>query len=145
MNKIIITSDLSEKKEIVFDFGFKLAKHMNASVELVTIINQNVEYMPADIGMNFVDQWEAREHMARTVLEKVKEEHPEIPIEVVVFVGDPKEDVIKQAIETKACILVVGTHGRTGITHTLMGSTAEYIVRHSPIPVLVVPMKDYLH
>ncbi len=145
MNKIVITSDLSEKKEIVFDFGFKLAKHMNASVELVTIINQNIEYMPTDIGMNFIDQWEAREYMAKTALEKTREKYPDIPVEIVVYVGNPKQDIIKHAIETKACIIVVGTHGRTGISYTLIGSTAEYIVRHSPVPVLVVPMKNYLH
>ncbi len=145
MNKIIITSDLNEQRGQVFDFGLKLAKKMNAAVELVTIINQNVEYMPADIGMNFVDQWEAREYQARTVLEQVKNQHPELNIEVVVFVGNPKEDIIKYAIDHKDCMIVVGTHGRTGFSHTLMGSTAEYVVRHSPIPVVVVPMKNYVH
>ena len=145
MNKIIITSDLNEQRGQVFDFGLKLAKKMNASVELVTIINQNIEYMPADIGMNFVDQWEAREYQARTTLEQVKAQHPELNIEVVVFVGNPKEDIIQYAIDHKDCMIVVGTHGRTGFSHTLMGSTAEYVVRHSPIPVVVVPMKNYVH
>jgi nucleotide-binding universal stress UspA family protein len=145
MNKIIITSDLSEQRDQVFDLGLKLAGKLNAAVDLVTIINQNIDYMPADTGMNFNDQWEAREFQARAILEQVKINHPDSVIDIVVFVGDPKEDIIQYAIDNKACMIVLGTHGRTGLTHTLIGSTAEYIVRHSPIPVLVVPMKNYVH
>lgn len=145
MNKIIITSDLSEHREQVFDFGLQLAQKMNAAVELVTIINVQVEYMPVDIGMNFTDQWEARTYQAKRILQQVKDAHPDLSIEVVVFAGNPKEEIIQYAIDHKDCMIVIGTHGRTGLSHTLMGSTAEYVVRHSPIPVLVVPIKNFVH
>src|SRR6185436_18443907 len=55
--------------------------------------------------------------------------------------GDPREEIIAVANEWGANIIVVGTHGRTGLTHLLMGSTAEYVVRHAKVPVLDVPMK----
>lgn len=145
MNKIIITTDLSKDKEVIIKEGLVLAKDLKAEVELVTIINKNIDYMPADIGMNFGDQWEAREYAAKTTLEDIKEKHPDLNIKVVVFLGDPKQDIIEYAIESKATIIVVGTHGRTGVQHLVMGSTAEYIIRHSPIPVLVIPMNKYLH
>ncbi len=145
MNKIIITTDLSKDKEVIIKEGLVLAKDLKAEVELVTIINKNIDYMPADIGMNFGDQWEAREYAAKTTLEDIKEKHPDLNIKVVVFLGDPKQDIIEYAIESKATIIVLGTHGRTGIQHLVMGSTAEYIIRHSPIPVLVIPMNKYLH
>ncbi len=145
MNKLIIATDLSEQREQLFNYALKLAEKMNAEVELMTIINKNIEYMPADISMNFVDQWEARQYVANKMLMQVKEQHPEVKSEVVVFIGDPKEDIIHHAIESKATMIILGTHGRTGMSHTLIGSTAEYVVRHSPIPVLVVPMKNYVH
>lgn len=145
MNKLIIATDLSEQREQLFNYALKLAEKMNAEVELMTIINKNIEYMPADISMNFVDQWEARQYVANKMLTQVKEQHPEVKSEVVVFIGDPKEDIIQHAIESKATMIILGTHGRTGMSHTLIGSTAEYVVRHSPIPVLVVPMKNYVH
>lgn len=145
MNKILITTDLSKDKEVIIKEGLVLAKDLKAEVELVTIINKNIDYMPADIGMNFSDQWEAREYAAKTTLKDIKEKHPDINIKVVVFLGDPKQDIIEYAIESKATIIVVGTHGRTGVQHLVMGSTAEYIIRHSPIPVLVIPMNKYLH
>jgi nucleotide-binding universal stress UspA family protein len=40
---------------------------------------------------------------------------------------------------------VMGTHGRTGLDHLLIGSTAEFVIRHSPVPVLVVPYKRSKH
>lgn len=145
MNKIIITTDLSEQRKQVIDFGVSLAQKMKAVVELLVVVNKNIDYMPVDIGMNFTDQWEARAYQAKMALAPVPESYPDVTIEPVVFIGDPKEDIIRYAVETKACIIVVGTHGRTGFSHAMMGSTAEYIVRHSPIPVLVVPMKNYNH
>ncbi|CAN5786513.1 universal stress protein [soil metagenome] len=145
MNKVLITSDLSKDMEAIINEGLVLAKDLKAEVELVTVINKNVDYIPADIGMNFNDQWEAREYIAKTTLEEIKEKHPDLNIKVVVFLGNPKQDIIEYAIESKATIIVTGTHGRTGLLHMLMGSTAEYIIRHSPIPVLVVPMNKYLH
>jgi nucleotide-binding universal stress UspA family protein len=64
---------------------------------------------------------------------------------MIVFVGDPKDSIIERAIEIKASMIVLGTHGRTGLSHLLMGSTAEYVIRHSPIPVLVIPINNYPH
>lgn len=145
MNKILITTDLSKDKESIINEGLVLAKSLKAEVELVTVINRNIEYMPADVGMNFSDQWEAREYVAKTSLEEIRERHPDLNIKTVVFLGDPKQDIIEYAIESKATIIVAGTHGRTGVQHWVMGSTAEYIIRHSPIPVLVIPMNKYFH
>jgi nucleotide-binding universal stress UspA family protein len=145
MNKVLITSDLSKDMEAIINEGLVLAKELKAEVELVTVINKNVDYIPADIGMNFNDQWEAREYVAKKTLEEIKEKHPYLNIKVVVFLGDPKEDIIEYAIESKATIIVTGTHGRTGLLHLLMGSTAEYIIRHSPIPVLIIPVNKYRH
>lgn len=145
MNKLLITTDLSKYADIIIREGLTLAKHLNAAVELITVINRNIEYMPADIGMNFSDQWEAREYIAKNQLEAIKAKNPDINISTVVFLGDPKEDIINYAIENKINIIVTGTHGRTGLQHMVMGSTAEYIIRHSPIPVFVIPVNNYLH
>ncbi len=145
MNTIIITSDLGEDKDIILQEGFVLAEKMKADVELLVIINKNLDYIPADIGMNFTDQWEARTYMATTEMEHIKSKYPGVNSRVVVFIGDPKEAIIDRAVEIKASIIVIGTHGRTGLSHLLMGSTAEYVIRHSPIPVLVIPLNNYQH
>ncbi len=145
MNKVLITTDLSNDKDVIINEALVLARNLKAEVELLTVINQRVSYIPPDIGMSFGDQWAAREYIAKKALGEIKEKHTDLNIKVVVFLGDPKEDIIEYAIESKATIIVTGTHGRTGLQHMVMGSTAEYIVRHSPIPILVIPMNKYLH
>jgi nucleotide-binding universal stress UspA family protein len=52
--------------------------------------------------------------------------------------GNPNREIVKTAEEWQADLIVVGTHGRSGLTRALLGSTTEEVVRHSPIPVLTV-------
>jgi nucleotide-binding universal stress UspA family protein len=53
--------------------------------------------------------------------------------------GGPALEIVRRAQETGADLIVVGTHGRTGIAHAVLGSVAERVVRHSTCPVLTVP------
>ena len=55
--------------------------------------------------------------------------------------GKPYEIILKVANEWGADLIVIGTHGRTGISHLLLGSVSEHVVRHTSIPVLVIPTK----
>ena len=55
-----------------------------------------------------------------------------------VLIGGPSHVIIEQAAAINADLLVMGTHGRTGITHLLIGSVAERVIRHAPCPVFVV-------
>ena len=55
-----------------------------------------------------------------------------------VRIGAPAAEIVTAAADLKADLLCVGTHGRTGLAHFLLGSVAERIVRHSPCPVLTV-------
>lgn len=145
MNKLIITTDLSKDKDRIIEAGLEFARKLQAEVDLLTIINTNLDYIPADIGINFADQWEARKYIAEQTLAEVKQQHTDLQVNVVVLIGDPKEDIINYAIDQKAAVIVMGTVGRTGLSHVVMGSTAEYIIRHSPIPVLVVPVQNEPH
>ena len=56
-----------------------------------------------------------------------------------VELGDPVEDILAVAAEEDASMIVMGTHGRTGLAHLLIGSVAERVIRHSERPVLTVP------
>lgn len=145
MNKLIIATDLSKDRDLIIDTGLKFARKLQAEVDLLAIINTGLDYIPADIGINFTDQWESRKYIAEQTLQEVKAKHPDLLINVVVIIGDPKEDIINHAIESKTAVIVMGTVGRTGLSHVVMGSTAEYIIRHSPIPVLVVPVRNEPH
>jgi nucleotide-binding universal stress UspA family protein len=145
MNHILLALDFSEYSPEVEKVGFKLAQKINASVTLVTIINKFIDYVPGDTGQVFENQWEARKDIALKSLKEVEERHPEVPVEIVSFIGDPKEDIIELSLKKHTTFIVMGTHGRTGISHLVTGSTAEYIIRHSLVPIIVVPTNMHRH
>jgi nucleotide-binding universal stress UspA family protein len=60
-----------------------------------------------------------------------------VPVWTRVLVGDPAIELVRHAHETGCDLLVVGTHGRAGLTRLVLGSVAEKVVRHAPCPVLV--------
>lgn len=55
--------------------------------------------------------------------------------------GRPTKDILKTADIWEANLIVMGTHGRTGLLHLLVGSVAEYVIRHSKIPVMIILSK----
>jgi nucleotide-binding universal stress UspA family protein len=145
MNHLLVALDFSKYSPEVEKVAYALAKKIDASVTLVTIVNKFIDYVPLDTGQVFTDDWEARQFIANENLQKVKNGHPDIETETVSFIGDPKEDIIDFAILHPTSFIVMGTHGRTGVSHMLMGSTAEYIIRHSPVPIIVVPHRKERH
>ncbi len=145
MNHILMALDFSEFSPEVEKVGYALAKKINASVTLVTIINKLIDYVPLDTGQVFENQWEARKDIALKALKEVEERHQDITTEIVSFIGDPKEDIIELSIQKHTTFIVMGTHGRTGMKHLVTGSTAEYIIRHSVVPIIVVPINKQRH
>jgi nucleotide-binding universal stress UspA family protein len=59
-------------------------------------------------------------------------------VEVVAMPGIPSEVIVQQAEELGADLVAMGTHGRSGVAHLLLGSTAQRVVQHAPCPVLTV-------
>lgn len=145
METILIATDLSDTKEEVLKAGFDLARKMKAQVVLSVVINRNLDYFPPDTGMIFSDQWEARKYMADQQLEAIREAHPDVPVTPLTTIGYPQQEIIEQALHNGAGMIVMGTHGRGGLYGALMGGTAQYVVRHSPVPVLVVPFNKRRH
>jgi nucleotide-binding universal stress UspA family protein len=147
-NKILIAVDLSEQSASIIEKGIELAIKMEGTVLISSIIPVYVDYLQSQMAL-IPTQWDeiymAQKEHAMKELENIKVKHPNVEIQLLVEVGNPKFDVIERAKESKATYIVVGTHGRTGLSHTVMGSTAEYIVRHATVPVLVVPMDRSEH
>ena len=147
-HKILIAVDLSEQSGGILQQGLDFAHKMNGVLVICSIIPVYVDYLQSQMAL-VPTQWDemytAQKKEALAVLNAFKEKHPEIHMDLVVEVGNPKFDIIEKSKELHATYIVVGTHGRTGLSHTVMGSTAEYIIRHATVPVLVIPMdrKDH--
>ncbi len=147
-NKIVIAVDLSEQSAPIIHKGIEFAKKMDSSVIICTIIPIYIDYLQSEMAL-IPTQWDEIYNTQKThalnELKKIQVKHPDLQIDLMVEVGNPKFDVIEYAHHAKATYIVVGTHGRTGLSHTVLGSTAEYIIRHATVPVLVIPMDRSEH
>lgn len=142
-NKVLIAVDISESTAEVIQKGIEFASKMNASIVIASIIPIYVDYLQSQMAL-VPTQWDeiytAQKEYALKELQKIKADYNYLDIILYVEVGNAKYDIIDKAEKEEATYIVVGTHGRTGLSHIVIGSTAEYIVRHSFIPVLVVPI-----
>lgn len=122
--------------------GLQLARKLNAEVALMCAIDVRVAITSPEVMPTTVELINLQRQEAKEVLEKAKALYGgDFPVTEFVPEGDPREEILAVAEKWGAHIIVLGTHGRTGLSHLLMGSTAEFVVRHSRVPVLVVPMK----
>ncbi len=140
--KILIAVDSSSYSMNAAEKGFELAHQLKAKIGLIFVIDKNKEVINADLGI--------MPEQSQTVLIKHAEENIEQLIkmydgtdEILRFTpeGFPQKEIINTAKEWDADLIVIGTHGRTGLAHLLVGSVAEYVIKHVSIPVMVVPLK----
>ncbi len=147
-NKVLIAVDLSENSKDIIQQGIDLAIKMNGYVILCAIIPVYVDYLQTQLAMippQLDEVYKEQENHAHKVFDEIKGKNAGVTFDTHVAIGSPKFDIIDLSKKQHVDYIVVGTHGRTGLSHTIMGSTAEYIVRHSTVPVLVVPLKREEH
>ena len=147
-NKVLIAIDLDDDYLYVIKKGFELAKAMDAKVILTSIVNIYVNYIQPDVSTSPI-QWDevynAQVEFTTQELNKIKSQNNNLEIEVYIEKGNSKTAIIDKANDENVNYIVMGTHGRTGISQIFMGSTAEYIIRHSTKPILVIPMNTLKH
>jgi nucleotide-binding universal stress UspA family protein len=86
-------------------------------------------------SMNEQQLAEARRAMEKRVLDRVP---LDVPVDANILYGDPVGRIIDYAADVNADLIVMATHGRTGLSHVLLGSVAEHVVRKAPCPVLTL-------
>ena len=110
----------------------------DAAVRLLHIVSaQRVATLYTDTLTSPVDAADARRRLERESLERLEALAREGE-ECVAVVGQPAETILAQAETWRPDLIVMGTHGRTGLAHFLNGSVAEEVVRYARLPVLVV-------
>jgi len=126
---IMVPTDGSEFASRAEDMAIHIAKKLGAKVTAVYIIDERLLY-PFDVLE------EEGESILRNVSKKGKKEGLEV--KEVLLVGNPAHDMARIAKNEGADIIVIGTHGKTGLEKLLMGSVAENTLKTSKIPVLLV-------
>ena len=152
MKHILVTTDLSEASESAFDYAkeqLKLAEKEKSRITLLKVIDV---VPPASIkfeyGLALPDKKGMLEkvykHASDHIQEIAEKQFAGLPVETAVI--KPKkavyQEIIKFAEKNDVSLIVMSTHGRTGVKHFLLGSVAERVIRCSPCPVMIVPAKS---
>ncbi len=144
--RILVTTDFSDAGDHAIAHAFRMAADHSAEVLLCHVIEMVVtpnplyaHYYPSDLLGPEVRQ-RAEQDAREALLARVPKDGPlaAVPHRVLVLHGLAADEVIRSAQEHEVDLIVIATHGRTGLKHLLMGSTAERIVRHVRCAVLVV-------
>jgi len=142
-SKILIAVDSSSFAMNAAKKGFELAHQTNAQVAAVYVIDSAKAIANLDAGILPMDTELIYQKEGEQTMKQLAEMF-DGPGDLVHFLpeGNPQEEIVNTSEQWGADLIVIGTHGRTGLAHFLVGSIAESVVRHSKVPVMVVPTKD---
>lgn len=138
--KILIAVDDSPVAEKVALEGLLLGKQLNAEMALISVAD--IAFVMAEGGVTPREMTEMiKDDLKKVQKMLIKNIFKEQKVWSFIEEGTPADMIKKTCDEWEASLIVIGTHGRTGLSHILMGSVAERVIRHSPVPVLVVPVR----
>lgn len=139
--KILLATDFSDYSEVACEYAVSLARTFNSSLLVLHVINEPVDmrgfYVP-HISFEQLEQ-EIEAGAVRMMETFCNENLKEVSaFETSVVAGVPYEEIIRVATEQESSLIIIGTHGRTGLDHLIFGSTAERVVRSAPCPVMTI-------
>jgi nucleotide-binding universal stress UspA family protein len=148
--KILILYDISESSKQALAWGLGLGEHFHCDVKVLHIISPDLIRKGPEGTSLF-------EGMIREIRREIDKDVRALPgherlksLKTEIQIGKPVPQGLAVIHNESPDLVVVGTHGRTGLSHVLLGSVAEKIVRHSPVPVLAArghprwPLKKFL-
>ncbi len=141
-SKILCPIDFERDSMDALELACKLAKQSSATVYLLTVIGippiGATALPPVPIFPNPEFEAETRRRLERLAQKKLTK----VPHEIFVASGNAGPEILNFVAARQIDLIVMGTHGYTGVKHLLLGSVAERVVRESPVPVLTVHPKS---
>ncbi len=143
LKKILFPTDFSDPSKEALKYALSFAREHDAQLIALHVINKQLFSeglnLPRVISIDALEEAMAKEAARRMVdffsdvvgIDKIN-------FKKIVLQGNPFLEIIKFAKENDIDMIVIGTHGRSGLEHILLGSTAEKVVRKAPCPVLSV-------
>ncbi len=147
VKRILFAIELSELSEEIYQWANLMGQQFNAELHIVHVLPDLNEWaLPYTVHPNLVEE---QNRMIRNAEKKLDEYcsrniNSEIPYKRQVLVGKPAEQVVNYIQSEHISLVIIGTHGRSGMDRSLFGSVADRVLRFSPVPVLTInphPMK----
>ena len=134
---ILVPIDFSANAEQALDYAIELARKLGAKVHLVNAIGLPLVGSP-ELGLPYtVEMLDNLNVENKKALEALAARRDTVG-QVLVRHGDARDVIREAAEELRADLIVMGTHGRRGLSRALLGSVAENVLRTSPVPVLTI-------
>ena len=148
LKTILVPSDFSGCSDAALRYGLELARRFDAKLHLLNVVQDPATQPWAAEGFavplyEVVEQWqvESEKRMAAMIPAADADR-----VTITTAVATPCQEILRYAAEHDVDLIVMGTHGRSGMSHILLGSIAERVVRHAPCPVLTVrhPEREFV-
>lgn len=141
-SKILVPVDGSPTSTLGLAQAITLAQNQGATLRLIHVVNEFIMTSPYD-GFAVGQVIDALRESGKALLQEAAAKVRAAGIEVdttfeEAIGGQAGAHIVRQAQAWPADLIVMGTHGRRGIRRMVMGSDAEYVVRHTPVPVLLI-------
>ena len=144
VKRILVPTDFSDPSAEALGTAITLAKQSGAVVDLVHVAVEAAFALPPPVDVASVPVDMSRMLEQATEILGVEEQRVRaagLLCESAMLVGRPDAEIVARASATGAELIVMGTHGRSGLAHALLGSVAERVVQHALCPVLIVPKR----
>jgi nucleotide-binding universal stress UspA family protein len=148
LKRILVPTDFSECSDAALRYGLELARKFGASLYLLHVIQDPATQPWAAEGF-VVPLLDALEQWQKDAQKRLETAIPEDDRAKAIFscvIASPFPEILHYATANDIDLIVMGTHGRGGVSHMVIGSIAEKVVRRAPCPVLTVryPQHDFV-
>jgi nucleotide-binding universal stress UspA family protein len=141
LRHVLVPIDFSETSEAALKYGIALARAFKAKLHLLHVPEHPGVAAEAEYPLGIFETMQNAAHDRLGALLTARETR-ELKPELAMRIGKPSAEIIRYAQNRGIDLIVMGTHGRTGVAHVLMGSVAERVVRSAPCPVLTVHSEE---
>ena len=137
---VLVPIDFSATADRALAYAIALAQQLQARLTLLHVLDMTpvtMDEMTPGVAATYLDDLETdAQHLLQASRERVQ--HAGLQGETLLVQGTPAQRIVDTASEQGVDLIIMGTHGRTGLAHVFLGSVAEHVVRQGPCPVLVV-------
>lgn len=142
LKRILVPTDFSDPSEEALKAAIAFGRMFGATLDLVHVAVE-VAYPlppPIDLASLPIDIGPALERAAKGLaVEEARVREAGVACESATLVGSADREIVERARTTAADLIIMGTHGRSGLAHLILGSNSARVVQHAPCPVLIVP------
>ncbi|MBX0322287.1 universal stress protein [Halomicroarcula sp. F13] len=140
---ILLPTDGSDGIAAAAEHAGNFAHRFGATVHVLSVVDTRNRFESPTAGLSAEAWTEAERERAEQAVEDTVSALPDdVAVETAVVEGVPRSEILDFVEDEAMDLVVMGTHGRTGLDHYLIGSVAEKVVRRSPVPVVTVRLTE---